>query len=136
MRLPVSNARKGTKLEIDPKKFDYLYGKVNSGEHNTARSTQLSQMMRRLGLQTNESGTAILTEYFNKVVNTKGNVINNYKKGSQSFEVRESFLMGPSGKGTVLQTSFEIMPDGSRRLVTIIPKEGKNKCLFNLFQMK
>ena len=71
-----SNAVKGTKLEIDPKKFDYLYGKVNSGEHNTARSTQLSQMMRRLGLQTNESGTAILTEYFNKVVNTKGNVIN------------------------------------------------------------
>ena len=82
-------------------------------------------MMRRLGLQTNESGTAILTEHFNKVVNTKGNVINNDKKGSQSFEVRESFLMGPSGKGTVLQTSFEIMPDGSRRFVTTIPKEGK-----------
>ena len=133
MRLPVSNARKGTKLEIDPKKFDYLYGKVNSGEHNTARSTQLSQMMRRLGLQTNESGTAILTEYFNKVVNTKGNVINNYKKGSQSFEVRESFLMGPSGKGTVLQTSFEIMPDGSRRFVTTIPKEGKKQMFIQSF---
>ena len=82
-------------------------------------------MMRRLGLQTNETGTAILTEHFNKVVNTKGNVINNDKKGSQSFEVRESFLMGPSGKGTVLQTSFEIMPYGSRRFVTTIPKEGK-----------
>ncbi|OOX81409.1 hypothetical protein [Snodgrassella alvi] len=136
MRLPVSNARKGTKLEIEPNKFDYLYGKVNSGLHNIDRSTQLSQMMRRLGLQTNESGTAILTEHFNKVVNTKGNVINNDKKDSQSFEVRGSFLMGPSGKGTILQTSFEIMPDDSRRLVTIIPKEGKNKCLFNLFQMK
>lgn len=80
MRLPVSNATKGTKLEIDPKKFDYLYGKVNSGEHNTARSTQLSQIMKRLGLQTNESGTAILIEHFNKTVNTRGNVINNDKK--------------------------------------------------------
>ncbi|WP_442903117.1 VENN motif pre-toxin domain-containing protein, partial [Gilliamella sp. wkB171] len=49
----VTNAGNGTKLEIDPNKFDYLYGKVNSGSHNTARSTQLSQMMRRLGLQTN-----------------------------------------------------------------------------------
>ena len=93
-------------------------------------------MMKRLGLQTNESSTAILIEHFNKTVNTRGNVINNYKKGSQCFEVRESFLMGPSGKGTVLQTSFEIMPDGSRRFVTTIPKKGKNKCLFNLFQMK
>ena len=118
-------AGNGTKLEIDPNKFDYLYGKVNSGSHNTARSTQLSQMMRRLGLQTNESGTAVLTEHFNKVINTKGNVIDTYKKGSQSFEVRESFLMGPSGKGTILHTSFEIMPDGSRRFVTTIPKEGK-----------
>ena len=93
-------------------------------------------MMKRLGLQTNESGTAILTEHFNKVVNTKGNVINNDKRGSQSFKVREYFLMGLSGKGTILQTSFEIMPDGSRRFVTTIPKEEKNKCLFNLFQMK
>ena len=92
MRLPVSNATKGTKLEIDPKKFDYLYGKVNSGEHNTARSTQLSQMMRRLGLPTNESSTAILIEHFNKAVNTKGNVINNNKRGSQSFKVRVSIL--------------------------------------------
>ena len=36
--------------------------------------------MKRLGLQTNESGTAILIEHFNKTVNTRGNVINNYKK--------------------------------------------------------
>ncbi|KES11518.1 hypothetical protein SASC598O11_004480, partial [Snodgrassella alvi SCGC AB-598-O11] len=53
---------------------------VNSGEHNTARSTQLSQIMKRLGLPTKESGTAILIEHFNKTVNTRGNVINNDKK--------------------------------------------------------
>ena len=46
------------------------------------------------------------------------------------------FLIGPSVKGVVLQTAIDIMPDGSRRFVTTIPKEGKNKCLFNLFQMK
>ena len=117
----------GTKLEleIDPRKFDYLYGKVKSGEHNTNRSTQLHQMMRRLGLPTNESGTAVLIEHFNKVLNTEGNVINNYKKGSEIFEIRESFILGPSGKGTILHTSFEIKPNGIRRFVTTIPKEGK-----------
>ena len=47
-------------------------------------------------------GTAVLIEHFNKIVNTEGNVINNYKKDSQSFEVRESFILGLSGKGTVL----------------------------------
>ena len=50
--LGLNEACTGTKLEIDPKKFDYLYGKVKSRENNTARSTQLSQMMRRLGLHT------------------------------------------------------------------------------------
>ena len=119
------SAGKGTKLELEPKKFDYLYGKVTSGTHNTDRSTQLAQVMRRLGLQTDESGTKVLTEHLNKVVNTKGNVIDTYTKGSQKFEIRESLLMGPSGKATKLETSFEIMPDGSRRFVTTIPKEGK-----------
>ena len=59
-------------------------------------------MMRRLGLPTKEYGTAVLIEHFNKIVNTEGNVINNYKKDSQSFEVRESFILGLSGKGAVL----------------------------------
>ncbi|MWP62379.1 RHS repeat-associated core domain-containing protein [Gilliamella sp. Pas-s25] len=114
-----------TELEIDPKKFDYLYGKVTSGTHNTDRSTQLSQTMRRLGLQTDESGTKILTEHFDKIINTQDNIIDTYIKGSQKFEIRESLLIGPSGKATKLESSFEIMPNGSRRFVTTIPKEGK-----------
>jgi filamentous hemagglutinin len=41
------------------------------------------------------------------------------------FEVRESLLLGPSGKAAKLETAFEVMPDGSRRFVTTIPKDGK-----------
>ena len=37
-------------------------------------------MMRRLGLPTKEYGTDVLIEHFNKIINTEGNVINNYKK--------------------------------------------------------
>ena len=108
----------GTKLEIDPKKFDYLYGKVKSVDIP-------SQMMRRLGLPTNESGTAFLIEHFNKVINTEGNVIKKYTNEFGDFEIRESFILGPSGKGAVLQTSFQIMSNGTRKFVTTIPKEGK-----------
>ncbi|VFS38757.1 Filamentous hemagglutinin [Yokenella regensburgei] len=127
-KIPGSNivaAENVTKTIIDSKKFDYLFGNVTSGSHNAERSTQLAQTMDRLGLETNSKGVDILTEHFNQVVNTKGNVIDTYTKGNQSFEVRESLLFGPSGKATKLETSFEVMPDGSRRFITTIPKEGK-----------
>ncbi|MDF7675804.1 VENN motif pre-toxin domain-containing protein, partial [Neisseriaceae bacterium ESL0693] len=115
----------GIKLEIDPNKFNYLYGNVSSGIHNIDRSTQLAQTMRKLGIEQNDSGTQILIDHFNTVVNTKNNIVNTYSKGSQNFEVRESLLFGPSGKAVKLETSFEVMPNGSRRFITTIPKEGK-----------
>jgi len=115
----------GTKAIIDSRKFDYLFGNVESSEHNADRSTQLAQTMNRLGLETNHKGASALTEHFKQVVNTKGNVVETYTKGNQSFEVRESLLFGPSGKAAKLETAFEIMPDGSRRFVTTIPKDGK-----------
>ncbi|CAI2537931.1 Possible hemagglutinin (DUF638) [Serratia liquefaciens] len=120
-----STAENATKTVIDPKKFDYLFGNVKSSEHNADRSTQLAQTMNRLGLETNEKGASVLTEHLKQVANTKGNVVDTYTKGNQAFEVRESLLIGPSGKAAKLETAFEIMPDGSRRFVTTIPKDGK-----------
>ena len=110
---------------IDSKKFDYLFGNVKSSEHNANRSTQLAQTMDRLGLENNEIGMSILTEHLKDVVNIKSNVVYSYTRGNQSFEVRESLLFGPSGKAEKLETTFEIMPDVSRRFVTTIPKDGK-----------
>ncbi|MGQ8817303.1 hemagglutinin repeat-containing protein [Serratia sp. NA_13] len=120
-----SAAENATKTVIDPKKFDYLFGNVKSSEHNADRSTQLAQTMNRLGLETNEKGASVLTEHLKQVANTKGNVVDTYTKGNQAFEVRESLLIGLSGKAAKLETAFEIMPDGSRRFVTTIPKDGK-----------
>ncbi|MFC3246942.1 hemagglutinin repeat-containing protein [Chromobacterium piscinae] len=111
-------------LSIDPKKFEYLFGNVNSNSHNADRSTQLAQTMRKLGLETNESGKRVLIEHFEKVVAEKSNVREVFSKGNQNFEIRESVLFGPSGKAVKLETSFEVMSDGTRRFVTTIPKEG------------
>ncbi|WP_412460376.1 hypothetical protein ACK2SD_16845 [Pseudomonas sp. SC11] len=51
---------------------------VTSGTHNTARSTQLSQVMKCLGVETNENGARLLTEHFSAVVKTEENVSKNY----------------------------------------------------------
>jgi filamentous hemagglutinin len=38
-----------------------------------------------------------------------------------SLEKRESLFIGPSGHSLKLATTFEILPDGARRLTTIFP---------------
>ncbi|MCW7550904.1 hypothetical protein OO184_23995 [Photorhabdus sp. APURE] len=110
---------------IDPNKVNYLFGRVTSGKHNTDRSTQMEQSMRRLGIPTDDKGAQYLMEHLSKVPKTKGNIVQVYTDKFGKYEVRESLLFGPSGKATKLETSFEIMPDGTRRFITTIPKEGK-----------
>ncbi|MEQ5167527.1 hypothetical protein ABN211_02190 [Proteus terrae] len=81
--------------------------------------------MRRLGISTDEKGAKFLIDHLSHVPKTQGNIIKVYSDNYGKYEVRESLLFGPSGKVTKLETSFEIMPDGTRRFVTTIPKEGR-----------
>ncbi|MEX9871657.1 VENN motif pre-toxin domain-containing protein, partial [Providencia huaxiensis] len=110
---------------IDPNKVKYLFGEVNSNKHNSDRSTQMEQSMRRLGIPTDEKGDKYLTDHLSNVPKTQGNIVKVYSDKYGKYEVRESLLFGPSGKATKLETLFQIMPDGTRRFVTTIPKEGK-----------
>ncbi|WP_275386515.1 hypothetical protein [Xenorhabdus bovienii] len=110
---------------IDPKKINYLFGKVDSNKHNADRSSQMEPSMRRLGIPTNEQGAKYITEHLSQVPKTPGNVVQVYTDKFGKYEVRESLLFGPSGKATKLETSFEIMPDGTRRFITTIPRDGK-----------
>ncbi len=64
-------------------------------------------------------------EHISQVSKISGNIVNIYTNQFGKFEVRESLLMGPSGKAAKLETSFQIMDNGSRRFVTTIPKDGK-----------
>ncbi|WP_339959429.1 hypothetical protein [Photorhabdus hainanensis] len=112
-------------MVVDPNKINYIFGKVNSNKHNSDRSSQMEQSMRRLGIPTDEKGAQYLMEHISKVPKTPGNITQVYTDKFGKYEVRESLLFGPSGKATKLETSFEIMPDGTRRFITTIPKEGK-----------
>ncbi|MDA5550386.1 VENN motif pre-toxin domain-containing protein, partial [Yersinia massiliensis] len=115
------NARSND-LVIDEKKYDYLFGNSASNPHNAARSNQLASTMENLGIYNDAGGQRILAEHFKATANTPRNVINTFSNEFGTFEVRESLLMGPSGKAARLQTTFEILPNGSRKFVTTIPK--------------
>ncbi|EPH6763767.1 hemagglutinin repeat-containing protein [Cronobacter dublinensis] len=110
---------------IDSGKLDYIFGKVDSNSHNAARSTQMELSMYRLGIPIDENGAKYLMEHLSQVPKTSGNIVKVYSDQWGKFEVRESLLFGPSGKATKLESAFQIMPDGSRRFVTTIPKDGK-----------
>jgi filamentous hemagglutinin len=119
----IDNANnKKNNLIFDDKKYNYLFGEASPDPHNTPRSTQLNNSFGMRGIRNNKMGRQIIQEHFNLIINDSSNIIKTYQKNGQNFETRQSLLMTPSGKGMLLETSFEIMPDGSRRFVTTIPK--------------
>ncbi|HFJ9554571.1 TPA: VENN motif pre-toxin domain-containing protein, partial [Stenotrophomonas maltophilia] len=108
-------------VTVAPAKFDYIFGRVRSNEHNSARSTQLFVEMRRLGINDSAFGRKILIEHLDKVVRTEGNVVSSYSNEFGRFETRESLLIGPSGRAVMLRSSFQVMDDGTRKFSTFIP---------------
>ncbi len=113
------------KLQFETKKFRYLFGESKGNEHNAARSNQLSLDMKRLGIHDNQNGHRVLHDHFRSAISTDTNITQSYTNVYGNFEIRESLLIGPSGKSVKLESTFEIMKDGSRRFITTIPFGGK-----------
>ncbi|MGX5830928.1 RHS repeat-associated core domain-containing protein [Mesorhizobium sp. 43Arga] len=116
-----------TIMEIAASKFDYLFGKVTSSPHNLARSRQLATDMKALGIQDTDVGKKILADHLKMSVNSEGNIVSKYTDEYGTFEVRESLLMGPSGKAAKVNSTFHLMDDGTRQFSTMITHIGKNK---------
>ncbi|WP_405595973.1 RHS repeat-associated core domain-containing protein [Pseudomonas sp. 2024-64] len=107
---------------INPRKFDYLFGRVTSNAHNAARSNQLALEMKRLGVPDNAEGHQMLIHHLTLSTKTNGNVLENFSNQHGIFEVRESFFIGPSGKAANFQSTFLVLKNGTRKLSTIIPR--------------
>ena len=103
-------------------KFDYIFGHVASDSHNAVRSNQLAVTMKQLGIQDTPAERDLLSNHFTSSAQTKGNVIDSFSRKYGQFETRESFLMGPSGRGAVLHSTFQLLDNGSKKLTTTIPK--------------
>ena len=111
---------------VEPKKFDYLFGKASdTSKHNVDRAfNNLHQMTTRLGITDTKSGHLILEKHFNEVVRNPSNIVQKFTNEYGIFETRQSLLAGPSGKFARLETTFEVLPDKSRRFITTICKGG------------
>ncbi|WP_322958012.1 DUF637 domain-containing protein [Providencia huashanensis] len=107
-------------------KFKYLFGHVTSGEHNTDRSKQLSFAMKKLGISEDKIGKGLLLDEFKRAAQLNDNIVKTYTNQHGFHEVRETFFMGPSGKGAVFETTYLVEKDGTRRFVTTIPHTPLN----------
>ena len=78
--------------------------------------------MKRLGIFDSIDGQKILSDHLDDVVKQKGNILKTFNNKYGGFEIRDSLLIGPSGKAIRLNSSFQIMTDESRSFITTIPK--------------
>ena len=117
---PAANDAAGA--EVPPKKYDYIFGRVSSNEHNAARSLQIGRDLARIGIHDNASGRAILEEHFRRVVADTGSVSKTYTDEHGLFELRESILAGPGGF-LKLETAWKVV--GAARIFCTVITKGK-----------
>ncbi len=118
----------GLSCAVIPKgKLDYLFGRATGRQHNIDRSHQNAAQMKRLGIDDNPVGHAILYAHLKQVGSSGGNVTQKFTNEYGVFEVKESLIAGPSGKFAQFETTWKVDPDGCRTLTTVIPKGGRRK---------
>ena len=93
-----NTARLATKAEIDPNKYNYLFGPVAPNAHNVPRAAQNAMTMKYLGVPDSAVGYRMLEEHLGEVVRQEGNVVEEWVNEWGAFEARESIFIGPSGK--------------------------------------
>ncbi|HEY9298189.1 MAG TPA: hypothetical protein VIQ31_17895, partial [Phormidium sp.] len=100
---------------------------IATDAHNTPRAAQNAQQMQRLGFWDTPDSRELVRQHLQQVVQIPDNVVEQFTKtfvdkagtiGESEIEVRESLLAGSSGKFAKVKSSWEIMPDGTRRFVS------------------
>lgn len=120
--------RPENRASIDERKLDYLFNQnIAPDSHNTSRALQNARQMQRLGLWNTPEARELVREHLQQVLQTTTNVVERFTKTfvdkartmrETDIEVRESLLAGLSGKFAKVKSSWEIMPDGTRRFVS------------------
>lgn len=114
-------------VSVESGKFDYLFGRVTSGTHNTARSQQMKTELARVGVHDTSAGRKIITDHLDDVVKDPANITGTFTKTIDgqvlNFETRQSLFSGPGGF-LQFNSTFRVNADGTRSLSTIIPKGG------------
>ncbi|MGQ0630128.1 MAG: hypothetical protein ACT4P1_03740, partial [Sporichthyaceae bacterium] len=119
-----TNAAKtvAARATVEAGKWDYLFGRVASNSHNTARSAENATQLRRLGVYDNPEGRALLQSHFDEVLRTDSNIVTTFSNKYGTFQVRDSVFAGPGGYAR-FETTWQVTGDG-HRLTTLIPFGG------------
>ncbi len=115
-------------MAIPEPKIDYLFNRdIAPDAHNTPRAIQNAQQLQRLGLWDTPEDRELVREHFQQVVQAHNSLLERFTKtfidktgrvGQADIEVRESLLSGPSGKFAKVKSSWEVLPNGTRRFVS------------------
>ncbi len=120
-----SIGRGASLLVFAESKWDWIFGLGTGNPHNVQRSAHLAETFARVGITDTPAGRAILSSHLERVVGDPTNVVRRWTNdhGVRLVE-RESLLATPSGRFIKLLTTWEELPGGLFRFVTVIPKEG------------
>lgn len=108
---------------IDERKLDYIFNRnIKPDPHNSSRAAQNALQLQRIGIYDDSEGREIVKKHLEQTVTLADNVSDRFmNKYGVDVENRESLLAGPSGKFIKVQSSWEIMPDGTRRFLSFQP---------------
>lgn len=105
---------------IAPGKLGYLFGRATGRAHNVERAAQNLAQMHRVGETESE-----IAEHSQRVPTDPANVLRSFTTEYGVFEVRESLFAGRTGAFAKIESTWQIMSDGRRRLTTVIPYGGR-----------
>lgn len=107
---------------VDPDKWDYLFGRVTSNEHNEDRSIQIEGQLARIGITDTPEGRALIRANFNESLSSDSALVRSFTTKFGDFQVRESLFAGPRGL-LKFETTWEVT-EGGYRLITVVPYGG------------
>jgi RHS repeat-associated protein len=116
----------GGSTEIDPRKLDYLFNKdIKPDAHNSPRALQNELQLRRIGINDTPEMRQHVTENLASASRQPfdSTFTKKWDGGGGEFGTTRSVLYGPIGALGV-ESTWEILADGGRRLTTVIFRGG------------
>ncbi len=119
-------AQDSEKVVVDQNKMKYIFGQVDSNQHNLERSQLNNAMqMKRLGVPDSPEGYAMLTDHFKQAALQENNVVSTRVTQWGEQTLKESLFAGPSGKFALFRTAWTRDPQtGILYFNTVIPSGG------------
>ncbi len=116
---------------INNRKLDYLFNvNIKPDNHNSKRALQNRQQLDRLGFGDDSESRQFIKIHLEQTVQQENNIVKRFtetfinsntgEEGKVDTEVRDSLLSGRTGKFAQVQSSWEVLADGTRRFLSAI----------------